>query len=166
MSDSADRKHTRYPITDDRGRTIRATAPSWGPGRNHSDDLTRSRSREIEWKFSQSGAPVRRATVTATLIAMPFFLLPALVVPWLVPIMVSRGHRGWVIPLGAALGIIGPIVMFTVLRRLMLPRLVRAYVNDGFCGSCGFTVRDLKPEDDGCRVCPECGCAWRLGEPA
>ncbi len=166
MSEVADRKLTRSPILDDRGQPVRAKAAGWGPARKHSDELTRARAREIERSFSRSGAPVKRVTAIATLLAMPFFLLPALAVPFLVPVMMRHGIAMWTIPLGAALGILGPLVMMLVLRRLMLPRLVRAYVADGFCGSCGFTIRDLQPEEDACRVCPECGSAWRLEQPA
>lgn len=30
------------------------------------------------------------------------------------------------------------------------------------CGGCGYDLRQLPAEDDGCTVCPECGAAWRL----
>ena len=33
----------------------------------------------------------------------------------------------------------------------------------GRCGLCGYTLRGLQEEDDGCTICPECGAAWRLG---
>lgn len=32
------------------------------------------------------------------------------------------------------------------------------------CGSCGYTLVGVPEEADGCRVCPECGAAWRLVE--
>lgn len=38
--------------------------------------------------------------------------------------------------------------------------LLRATV----CPSCGYSLRDVKREDDGCTICPECGAAWRLTE--
>jgi hypothetical protein len=31
----------------------------------------------------------------------------------------------------------------------------------GRCGGCGYALDDLAQEADGCRVCPECGTAWR-----
>ncbi len=166
MSDDADPRHTRSPILDDRGRPVRATAAGWGPSRKHSDELTRARARQIERSFSQSGAPVKRVTLIATLVSMPFFILPAVSIPFIVPVLLRHANAYWAIPIGLVVGILGPLAMMFVLRRLMLPRLVRAYVADGFCGSCGFTIRGLEPEADGCRVCPECGCAWRLEEPA
>lgn len=30
------------------------------------------------------------------------------------------------------------------------------------CASCGYHLRGLAPEPDGCVVCPECAAAWRL----
>jgi hypothetical protein len=32
----------------------------------------------------------------------------------------------------------------------------------GVCAACGYSLCELEPQDDGCRVCPECGCAWKL----
>lgn len=32
----------------------------------------------------------------------------------------------------------------------------------GFCGGCGYALRGLVPEQDGCVVCPECQAAWRI----
>ncbi|MEQ8843628.1 MAG: hypothetical protein RIB58_02145 [Phycisphaerales bacterium] len=38
-------------------------------------------------------------------------------------------------------------------------RLARAR---GLCPACGYSIAELEPEADECRVCPECGSAWRL----
>lgn len=35
-----------------------------------------------------------------------------------------------------------------------------AAVADGYCGSCGYSLKALEQCDDGCVVCPECGAAW------
>jgi hypothetical protein len=35
-----------------------------------------------------------------------------------------------------------------------------AALADGYCGSCGYSLKMLKHGDDGCVVCPECGAAW------
>lgn len=37
-------------------------------------------------------------------------------------------------------------------RRLLLQR----------CPSCDFSLMEITPEADGCKVCPECGGAWRI----
>ncbi len=38
----------------------------------------------------------------------------------------------------------------------------RGLIAIGCCPSCGYDLLKLPVEDDGCRVCPECGAAWRL----
>ncbi len=35
-----------------------------------------------------------------------------------------------------------------------------ALLAEGVCAGCGYNLAGLKPEADGCRVCPECGAAW------
>ena len=35
----------------------------------------------------------------------------------------------------------------------------------GLCPSCGYGLREIEAEEDGCRECPECGAAWRLEPP-
>jgi len=32
----------------------------------------------------------------------------------------------------------------------------------GHCGACGYNLLDLRPADDGCVQCPECGAAWHI----
>lgn len=32
----------------------------------------------------------------------------------------------------------------------------------GVCAACGYSLREIDAEEDGCRVCPECGGCWRL----
>ncbi len=37
-----------------------------------------------------------------------------------------------------------------------------AMASRDLCRGCGYDMQRLTPADDGCAVCPECGCAWRL----
>lgn len=32
----------------------------------------------------------------------------------------------------------------------------------GVCAACGYPMMELEIQADGCRVCPECGSAWKL----
>lgn len=32
----------------------------------------------------------------------------------------------------------------------------------GVCAACGYSLREIKVKEDDCRVCPECGSAWKL----
>jgi hypothetical protein len=36
----------------------------------------------------------------------------------------------------------------------------------GLCAACGYDLIGQEPEEDGCRVCPECGAAWRIEDEA
>lgn len=40
--------------------------------------------------------------------------------------------------------------------------LLDALVREGYCPGCGYHLRELPVEADGCTVCPECGAAWKL----
>ncbi|MEX2219225.1 MAG: hypothetical protein WD749_10760 [Phycisphaerales bacterium] len=61
---------------------------------------------------------------------------------------------------------VGAAAWILVVRRLIQPWFERtaltAMVTAGFCPSCGYGLAELNPEPDGCRVCPECGAAWRM----
>lgn len=72
-------------------------------------------------------------------------------------------------------GIVGPLGLLTMLvgvpaafsyfsretgERRYRRQLGASYVAEGVCGSCGYSLRGLVREDDGCVVCPECGGAW------
>lgn len=41
----------------------------------------------------------------------------------------------------------------------------RSNVRAGRCPACAYPIGELEPEADGCVVCPECGAAWRVGDP-
>lgn len=65
---------------------------------------------------------------------------------------------------------VGPLLIpFTVASRatrISAADIARQYVRAGLCPSCGYRLPDVPPEPDGCRVCPECGGAWRPPGPA
>lgn len=48
-------------------------------------------------------------------------------------------------------------------RRILPKRYLRSatsLVAEGFCGQCGYSLRELPLQSDGCVVCSECGAAW------
>ncbi len=49
-------------------------------------------------------------------------------------------------------------------RRRRLRRIQRVMLRHRHCPHCGYDIRSLNADpEDGATVCPECGCAWRLG---
>ncbi len=44
--------------------------------------------------------------------------------------------------------------------------VAEAIAAEGFCPACAYSLAAIKPQSDGCRVCPECGCAMKLSPTA
>lgn len=40
----------------------------------------------------------------------------------------------------------------------------RGWLGMGLCACCAYRITELRAEADGCRVCPECGSAWKLDQ--
>jgi hypothetical protein len=61
----------------------------------------------------------------------------------------------------------GPLIAYRIARSGYASRVVSVMLKHRHCPHCGYDLR-LLPVDpqDGATVCPECGCAWRLGEAA
>jgi len=60
-------------------------------------------------------------------------------------------------------GTIVTVLLWVVFLRTRKPALLSAAKRFGYCGQCGYGLRDVAgAEDDGCVVCPECGAAWRV----
>jgi len=54
------------------------------------------------------------------------------------------------------------IILLTKVRSMMDAGLVRkVFLEEKRCASCAYTIADVTPEQDGCRVCRECGAAWK-----
>lgn len=47
-------------------------------------------------------------------------------------------------------------------RKTRAVHIAEAVTSAGFCGSCGYEIKEISPAGDGCRVCPECGAAWKV----
>ena len=81
---------------------------------------------------------------------------------WLASLAALHGREGlaaWI-----ALGtFIGMILLFSLNERWITARRIAGLLKIGHCGCCLYSLEGLLPAKDGCRVCPECGAAWRLG---
>jgi hypothetical protein len=40
--------------------------------------------------------------------------------------------------------------------------IISAMLQQRLCPSCGYSLRTVPPAADGCRICPECGGAWKI----
>ncbi|MHC4970587.1 MAG: hypothetical protein ACYTF4_18500 [Planctomycetota bacterium] len=60
----------------------------------------------------------------------------------------------------------GPLLMFRLARAKYVSRVASVMLAHCRCPHCGYDLHGLgSDEADGCTVCPECGCAWRLARP-
>lgn len=122
---------------DHRGRPYRLRAGTW-------------------WRIDEDAMMSRRAGVWIALSVLyggSVALLPF--VPgglWIVLALIS--------PVGLLL-VFGVVpLLYRFASRAVPPAGIRLAYHR--CGSCNYDLAGLEPEPDGCRVCPECGAAWRL----
>ena len=60
-----------------------------------------------------------------------------------------------------------PWLAWRLLKRSRFGKVAAAMLKYSRCPHCGYDLRLLPSSpEDGATVCPECGCAWRLGESA
>ncbi len=58
----------------------------------------------------------------------------------------------------------GPVIAFRMARNEYAGRVSAALLKHVHCPHCGYDLRMLPVDpEDGATVCPECGCAWKLG---
>jgi len=59
--------------------------------------------------------------------------------------------------------VVGMIFWYFLLNRIRrerFPHIAEIYLSAGKCAACAYKLAGLKPEQDGCVVCPECSAAW------
>jgi hypothetical protein len=112
---------------------------------------------------------VRRTMIkgSAFLRAKPFVLVLAFALlvwaysPWSLPAAKMKKTIGLLLSWARMLFAI-QMVQRRLLPRTRVPNLVAALLQHGFCGCCAYDLRAAEAEPtDGCKVCPECGAAWR-----
>jgi len=145
-------------VCDDRGAPSRVR-PFW----RSRTTANLIRQAEAQWLRLRRAHPIRyRRVTTARLLVLAV---------WTVALLAGIGV---VINFGArsnAPGVLSLIVIvaFVVLMMRFLQvwedrlrfHITKAYfLRDHVCPCCGDSLRDCATEDDGCRVCLECGRAW------
>lgn len=58
---------------------------------------------------------------------------------------------------------ISMVIFWRYASRIQSVWIARAFVRIGRCGGCGYCLAEVPRQSDGCRVCPECGVAWKIG---
>ena len=150
-------------VWDDRGdrkpiRPGRARALLGPQGAANLDDGETS---GVDWSFTIPliGCGVFVLAITCVFSGLIYTALSAMTreAPILTPILIG-------------LAVAGGYVAFMFWRRRVAKRLglsqmeVQSWLRmgeEGLCPSCGYALVGLAMADDGCRVCPECGAAWK-----
>ncbi len=106
----------------------------------------------LEWAPNRKGAvPLWKTFLVMAAYAVSGFLLVFL---YALCSKHVRASLGQLVAVGAmAAGLI--LILRGVIRAMLVRRPAAT------CGGCGYDLHGLQPQEDGCRVCPECGGAWR-----
>ncbi len=84
--------------------------------------------------------------------------------------ILSLGIPGWLAELTndlwfrLGLLILPPLVVWWMLSLRFVPprKQIAAMLDDCACPSCVQNLTGVRPDADGCTLCPECGAAWRM----
>ena len=111
--------------------------------------LIRARTRQAMWQALSANA-------------VTFIVAAYLIGKWEDRLIGRHAFQGpWrAVAILGILTLIGTIAWWSVSRATGWRR-ARLAVEAGFCGSCGYDLSGLHPQEDGLQVCPECGSAWR-----
>lgn len=114
---------------------------------------------DLRMRAYVSAAP-KRSVLKLAAIGMLMGLLggsTALLSGWL-----GAGIPAWVMP-ALASGVMVSVFVYRSRRavRRIAPRIIDAFLFEGRCPGCGYVLDGTQIEPDGCRVCPECGAAWK-----
>lgn len=154
----------RPTVIDDRGRRWPLVTASDLIGVQAAARRDAERSRRYEAAARMPNEPVTAGEVARGiawgLLALPLMLAAALAPSWLT---FGASLPWWAsilcaIPIGA----LPAIIVIALTRRVAAQRLARFTARAGYCGSCAFDLVHAQEDVDGCRVCPECGAAWRI----
>ncbi|MEO0482380.1 MAG: hypothetical protein AAF138_02030 [Planctomycetota bacterium] len=145
---------------DHRGRPCRVRAG--GP------IIRNGRQRDAQGRRKVMAAPIWRWEVAVA--TLPFVFVGLAILSGRVPgLSLSMPVR---VPFQIAvtlLGVFGLQALFASLAAYfgLLRRYEAVFVEKraeaGDCGACGYSLAEIPVQSDGCKVCPECGAAWKAG---
>lgn len=150
------------PLLDSRARPCRVPTPSASHGLTRQDARQHTLDRARSMVHRVPGGLLRRlatGVLVGLFIGGATYLLGDLVLGPL-------DRRGVVVAAMLAAAATG-YAAFRLSAKPPLFEAVAQLLSDcRLCVVCGYDLAGLKPQADGCTVCPECGGAWRLRSPA
>ena len=148
----------RTHIRDDRGRTH---PPRWSPADAALDPSLTADQRQHEARHARLIAAER--TVRSRWLVLALWLPAALLCVWGYSFGWRAGRDAdlFTITVLSLAGALHASLRFVAAPRLRALRAAAQRLVPLRCAVCGYALDGLKIEPDGCRVCPECGAAWR-----
>jgi len=148
----------RVTVTDDRGRSVPLAPTEILPDGGEGERAARLKVAARAPREPTTRAEILRGVVFG-LLAGPVMIFVTIAPAWLA---ISARWPWWATLVACIPMVACPaLVTIFVVRRVTPQRLAQHQVRAGYCGSCGHDLTGLAPEADGCRVCSECGAAWR-----
>jgi hypothetical protein len=111
--------------------------------------IVRAMRRHPAYSSASAVAHVAAAGAAATWIALVAFVPTVTALPWLIV--------GMFLIVADAAVVLAPFFPALVWPLWRPPALARSR-----CPGCGYSLREIVPQADERRQCPECGAAWRL----
>lgn len=143
---------------DDRGKPITPLSLPDLVKEGVADDDRAARDRLAKWlaKAARNSKPLRNVSFFRP---VPLLMACVIIGSCMFSSILVRviGVSAYFLPW--ALLLVGLIVERRVLPKRYL-RSAPSLVAEGFCGQCGYSLRELPLQPDSCIVCSECGAAW------
>lgn len=155
--------HRGKPVPIPSGLTVAAVAADSRLSPRARERITAHLRRdELSWAESAQGC--------AWEFAVQFLLVPIAVVVvlcwwWFIARGWSKQAVKWSIVAVSIAVFVAYISLDIWVKRACRGTVIEALLREGLCPSCGYEIKTVPPQADGCSVCPECGAAWRLALP-
>lgn len=146
-------------MVDDRGAQISTDLLAGARRAASSSDHAEPMFRRIEIVLSSTQYGNRSSALLRP--GMPLRIAAIITCCLVFPLLMALVPNPHVHALG--IGLLMPLMVFTIMRTSQPAAALirtRTYVYAGLCGQCGFNLKGLVTQPDGCVICPECAAAW------
>ena len=156
---------TQTGVVDDRGRTVpvldaagtRPTSFAYTGVSGDKKTPADRRARQLMWQIAQRNATDRPAHRIAEGVVFVVLFAALLWPGWQSGV---RAGLVWTLVLAGIIATAWPILRWSD-RRTHRRAMARLAGLPFVCLACGYSLKGIDPDPDGCTVCPECGGAWR-----
>ncbi len=138
-------------------------------------DIAKLSTRQFFWRAlglkSASKDPIVQKEIAATAVPETFVALIGGVVGWVLwDVFVGPmtkpliGNPMDLLPQVVVAIIVAMCFGFVLLnhvRAWRFSQIAEIFLTEGLCAACGYNLKDLVADSDGCIVCPECNGAWK-----